>query len=328
VSGVRHIVATVSVGGSWSGGKQFDRIAAGGLASSTETRLRELARWNGFSSFFTPPGFVVGESAGVHPVAQVVGLAAGELRPGYVPVSDRWKLRVEPASRRDSEGAVVAFGGARWQEHPQIVRGWNELRRLALGRLVKQAAQLDCQVVVGIEPRRDFDLRGEGGLGDAVLQFTGTAVRVDGWHGPASKPVLTLAGVVEVASMLSRGIEPVGIAGGVGRIECRPGEITVRASRRRGFRTPSIELEDLTQSVYEARRSAMKALRSEAAKLDATGVVDVRLELEREGAATQLFGSVVFTAHALGSVVRRIGSSTPKGSSARPVVGLARRSDV
>jgi uncharacterized protein YbjQ (UPF0145 family) len=116
----------------------------------------------------------------VHPIAQVVGLAAGELNPGYVRVADRWNRSVEPASARHFGGEASALSDARWQEHPQIVRGWDALRRLALGRLLKQAAQLGCHAVVGIEPRRGLDPR-EGGWADAVLQFTGTAVRVDGW---------------------------------------------------------------------------------------------------------------------------------------------------
>jgi uncharacterized protein YbjQ (UPF0145 family) len=316
----------VSVGASFSG-REFDRIAAGGLATSTETRLKELTRWGGFSSFFTPPGFAAGESAGVHPVAQVVGLAAGELKPGYVRVSERWKRSVEPATARHFGGDVSALSDARWQEHPQIVRGWDTLRRLALGRLIKQAAQLGCQAVVGIEPRRDLDPRGEGGWADAVLQFTGTAVRVDGWEVRKTGPVLTLASVVEVASMLARGIEPVGIVGGVGRIEMRPGDRTIRASRRMGYRMSSVELVDLTYAVYEVRRAAMKGVYVEADKLDAAGVVDVNLELERDGPSNQRFGSVVVTAHALGSAVRRTGKGTRTALSARPVFGLANRSN-
>jgi uncharacterized protein YbjQ (UPF0145 family) len=242
-------------------------------------------------------------------------------------VADRWKRSVRSAAERDSGDLEAGMVGARWQEHLQIVHGWDALRRRALGRLIKQAKLLGCQAVVGIEPRRDFESAGEGGYGDVVLQFTGTAVRVDGWHRRTSLPVLTLASVVEVASMLTRGVEPVGIVAGVGRIELRPGDTTIRASRRSGFAKPSLELEDVTHSVYEVRRAAMEGMRAEAGKLNATGVVGVRLELEREGASTQRFASVVFTAHALGSAVRRTATPAAPACSVSPVVGLAKRSD-
>ena len=47
---------------------ELDRIGRGGLATSTEKRLRELTRWGGFSSFLDAPDFSVGESVGIHPV--------------------------------------------------------------------------------------------------------------------------------------------------------------------------------------------------------------------------------------------------------------------
>jgi hypothetical protein len=140
-------------------------------------------------------------------------------------------------------------------------------------------------------------------------------------------PVLTLASVVEVASMLTRGLEPAGIVGGVGRLEMRPGDTTIRASRPTGYRMPNVELVDLTYAVYEVRRAALKGVYAEAGKLGATGVVDLKLDLEREGAANQRFASVVVTAHALGSAVRRTGKGIGAAPSARAVVGLAGRAD-
>jgi hypothetical protein len=116
-------------------GAQFDRIAAGGLPTSTERRLKELTAWGGFSSFLSAPEFVVAESVGIDPVGQVVGIAAGFVRPGYVRWADRWGRAVALETGRGLAQSASRLEGARWQRHPQIVLGWDALRRRALARL-------------------------------------------------------------------------------------------------------------------------------------------------------------------------------------------------
>lgn len=299
---------------------QSERIASGGLATSTEQRLRELTRWGGFTSFLSPSALVVGQSVGVDPVAQVVGLSAGRIVPGYLRIADRWK---RPVASGSSAGASWSGSDtARWQEHPQIVRCWDVVRQRALSRLRQQAERLGCQAVVGVVPRREFEPNGEEGHG--ILEFTGTAVRIDDWTKRKTGPVLTLASMSEVALMLGSGIEPVGIAGGVGRVELRPAQSTMRATRRSGARVPSFELDDLTHSIYEVRRGAMRGLGSEAAKLGATGVLDVRLEVERRGSPTAQLPGVDFTAFAISSAIRR--TRAPTGQSVRAVVHVEGRS--
>jgi uncharacterized protein YbjQ (UPF0145 family) len=296
---------------------EADRIARGGLASSTQTRLRELTRWGGFSSFLDAPEFSVGEAVGIHPVCQVIGLASGEATSGYVRVADRWKRSLKsPGVSQDDRG----LEGARWQEHPQVVRGLDALRKRALGRLVKQATQLGCQAVIGIEPRRVIE-PGEEGAVEAVFEFKGTAVRLDGWE-KRKDPVLTLAGVSELSLMLATGVEPVGVVGGVGRIELRPGDATVQASRRNNF-APNAELSDLTQSVYEARHAALKTLQAETVSVRATGVLGLELELEHHGHSLQRFETNVFTAFALASAVRRVNDRG--GLAVEPVVRVGGR---
>jgi hypothetical protein len=138
---------------------------------------------------------------GLDPVGQVVGIAAGFVRPGYVRWADRWGRAVVPG----------ASGGS---------------------RATKPA-------------------EGEGA--DAVIRFTGTAVRIDQWRRRKAPLVLVLGTVTEVAVMLRCGIEPLGIVGGVGRIELRPSETTMRAPRRTGYSAPNAELEDVTHSIYMVR---------------------------------------------------------------------------
>src|SRR4051812_3534214 len=86
-------------------GAEFDRLARGELASSTEARLKELVGgWGGFSSFMTPAALAVGRDAGIEPVGQVVGLSIGAVRQGYM------------RTTRPGQGRV-RLGVARWREH-------------------------------------------------------------------------------------------------------------------------------------------------------------------------------------------------------------------
>jgi uncharacterized protein YbjQ (UPF0145 family) len=286
--------------------------------------LRAHDRWGGFSSFLSAPEFVVAESVGLDPVGQVVGIAAGFVRPGYVRWADRWGRAVVPGASGGSAPPGSGLESARWQRHPQIVLGWNALRRRALARLTDQAERLGCQAVIGIQAHRDTKpAEGEGA--DAVIRFTGTAVRIDQWRRRKAPPVLVLGTMTEVAVMLRYGIEPLGIVGGVGRIELRPSETTMRATRRTGYSAPNAELEDVTHSIYEARRGAMVAVHAEAAKLHATGVLAVTLEVDQHGTTTRSLPGVGFTAHALGVAVRR--TAPPTRRLARPVLDLGARPD-
>lgn len=226
-------------------GAEFDRIGAGGLASSTESRLEELLGWGGFSSLMTPSALAVAGDAGVEPVGQVVGLSAGVVMPGH---------------RRAGERKGPA-------------NAWTALRRRALERLSRQAALLGADAVVGVEAEREYDdaERGAEEVPTGQMQFSGTAVRVRGWSSRA--PVLTLASAQELWSMLRAGVEPAGIAGGFA---------SVQTPLTRAVGRPNMELEELTASVYEVRRLAMERLTADARSLKADGVLGVELDVEHE----------------------------------------------
>src|SRR3954454_6326116 len=103
----------------WPGGPEFDRIARGDIPSSTEARLKELAGWGGFSSFMTAAEVAVAADADIEPIGQVVGLAAGSIRHGYVRTT-----RPGQGRRR--------VGVARWRERTGPVATWTGLRQRAL----------------------------------------------------------------------------------------------------------------------------------------------------------------------------------------------------
>lgn len=109
--------------------------------------------------------------------------------------------------------------------------------------------------------------------------------------------------------MLRCGIEPAGIAGGFARVETLPSSATVVASLGRRRRTPNVELEDLTKSVYEARRLALERVVSDARALNADGLLGIDLKLEGAEPRRSRPPAPTLTVHVLASAVRRLAPS-------------------
>ena len=288
-------------------GAEFDRIARGELASSTEARLKELVRWGGFSSFMTPSGLAAAADAGIEPIGQVVGLSAGTMVTGYV------------RTTRAGQGRI-RLGAARRREHTGPVTSWTAMRTRGLARLTAQAEMLGANAVVGVVAEREFE-SGEEKIAEEIatgqVRFTGTAVRVRGLRRVAS-PMLTLASAQELWAMLRAGVEPAGIAGGFASIETRPSRATVVASVARRT-TPNVELEDLTRSVYKARRLAMERLVADAKGLRADGLLGVDLQMEGGEPDGKRIPALMLTVHVVASAVRRTGTATLRPE---PVVRL------
>jgi uncharacterized protein YbjQ (UPF0145 family) len=289
-------------------GAEFDRIARGELASSTEARLKELVHWGGFSSFMTPSALAASADAGIEPIGQVIGLSAGTIVTGY-------QRTTRPGQGRHK------LGQPRWREHTGPVTSWTAMRRRALARLRSQAEMLGANAVVGVVVEREFE-SGEEKIAEEIptgqLRFTGTAVRVRALRRVTS-PMLTLASAQELWAMLRAGVQPAGIAGGFANIETRPSKATVVASVARRRATPNVELEDLTRSVYEARRLAMDRLVADARELKADGVLGVDLQLEGAETDEARIPALTLSVHVFASAVRRTGAA---GAGPEPVVAL------
>ena len=299
--------------GSWDRGgwgPEFDHIQRGGLPKSTEARLKELVGWGGSTSFMSSGDLAVAADAGIHPIGQVVGLSAGHLRHGHV------------RTTRPGQGRM-RIGVARWRELTGPVLSWATLRQRALARLVKQCELLSADAVIEIRAVRELEQSGEEVTGQ--VRFTGTAVRVDQWRSRRGQPVvLTLASAAEVWAMFRSGIEPAGIAGGFASIQTLPSKQTVAAvlgTRRR--RVPNMELADLTEGVYEARRLAIHRLLLEAKALNADGLVGIELELDEPEPENLRVTGFSTSVHVLASAVRRTGDRAARLCPS-PVVSLSR----
>ena len=275
-------------------GPDVDRVAAGGLAAATETRLKELGRWKGFTSFMRPSAFAVGLDAGITPVGQVVGFAGGMLRQGVLRTT-------EPGQGR------TRTGEARWRERSGRAKSLAAIRGRALGRLVKQAELLGADAVVGIEASRRMKAADEGPSVEYV--FNGTAVRTDSLRRPRdAPPLLTLASPQELWRLLRAGIEPVGIVASHANVQVLLSRSTLGILSVTGRWMENAELPDLTKAVYECRRLALQRLRADAGGLDADGIIGV--DMDYHGGLGNDPPGVEVSVDLLASAVRRVRGAT------------------
>jgi uncharacterized protein YbjQ (UPF0145 family) len=188
-----------------------------------------------------------------------------------------------------------------WREHDGPIQSWTTARRRAMRRLVDQAQVLEADAVLGIEPRftvRDVEPR----VVEVVM--TGTAVRT-GERKPARSvaPVLGTVSVQEFCLLRRVGVELVGVVGSCSSVDVAPGAATRSALAGRWTGVGNVELRDLSEGVYEARRLAVQRLASEARALGASGVIGVDLaRWLTDPEATRSDSGI--TVHLLGTAMR------------------------
>jgi uncharacterized protein YbjQ (UPF0145 family) len=263
----------------------LERIQGGGVPESAEQRLAALRAWGGSTSFLSAGALAAGEELGLEPIGQLVGASSCLRLLGVV------------RTTRPGQGRS-GVGRARWLERSGPVRSWTEVRRRAAERLTAQAAALGADAVIGVRARRR---EREGAVQTVELVLTGTAVRL---RERRERPVLTLAGAQELVLLARMGLEPAGIAGAYARVETWAGSGDVEAMRR-PWQSANVELRDLTEGVYEARRLAVRRLEAEARELGATGVLGV--DMRDEDGDRGMWPALRVTIHVLASAVRRRG---------------------
>ncbi len=150
-----------------------------------------------------------------------------------------------------------------------VTQAHMEARRLALGRLQQEAEALGAQGVVGVRlTTRSYE------WGPGLLEFTaiGTAVRLRGAPAPRIPFLSDLSGE-DFWTLVRSGYLPKGLAMGF----CA--YFVYNYSGFNAFRNQ--ELSDYTAGVYHARRNAMQRLEAELHRLDADGVVGVKVDSKR-----------------------------------------------
>jgi uncharacterized protein YbjQ (UPF0145 family) len=291
------------------------RIEAGGIPLAAERRLRELGERGGaFTSDLSVGDFALCHQLGLKPVSQVMGSSIYQV--GY---------QATPWSS--------GIGGGFMFEMEALSQAWNEVRDLALGRLAQEASHVGADAVVGVDLRT-----GEHDWAENAIEYVviGTAIRHDRTaqaqerprgepHSRTSGPVLTELSVADYAKLLSAGVEPLGVVAWSSVFFVGASYSTQMMSGIGGMGfTQNQELREFTQGVYSAREMVVARLTEQAIKLDASGVIGVRIAhgIQRMtvGAGTYSRGGLMVTFHAIGTAIREDRATVPQAP--QPIIDL------
>jgi uncharacterized protein YbjQ (UPF0145 family) len=283
------------------------RIEQGGIPVSAERRLRELRESDGagtFTSDLSVNGFALCHQLGLRPLSQVMGSSIYQM--GY-----------------QSSWGNMGYGGTILFELDTLSQALNEVRGRALVRLGEEARLVAADAVVGVQTRAGESQLDTGSLALEHVVF-GTAVRREGAR--TKHPVLTELSVAEYAMLVRGGFEPLGIVawssvfftsyvfGGM----MGGGPFTMGVQ--------SFELREFTQAIYSAREAVMQQISGQAAALNASGVVGVKVghtvrpQTLGGGVGMREIRGLMVTFTAVGTAIREDAETTVEAP--KPVVDL------
>jgi uncharacterized protein YbjQ (UPF0145 family) len=225
--------------------QSLDVLSRGGVPLRAQRRIHELNAGGQrlFTSTLTTSETVVARATGLVPISQVMGSSVFHV--GF-------------------QGYTTWTGG----ELEPLTRAYDRARSLALSRMQQEAQMLGAHLVI------DVRFLGKGYTwAEDLIEFTavGTAVRIDGQHGPPPLPALTLLTADELYKLHHAGYWPVGIAIGNCFFYARHADCAGEGSFF------SQELPVHTQASQTARDLAVQRFRAFVAHFNAHGVVGVRI---------------------------------------------------
>lgn len=265
-------------------------LEAGGIPLAASERLAELRRRGGrfFTSDLSVNELALVREAGFRPLTQVMGSCFYRTPWSNSP----WLGGVAPGP-----------GQGRTFELEQQTSGWNEARRLALGRLSEEARRAGADAVVGVRVRRRHH-----DWATSLIEFVviGTAVRSERYD-LGDEPALSNLSGQDFSKLFRHGFWPVGLVAGSTVAYVASGWAQQQASRWGAGRLRNQEMPDYTQGLYDARALAMERLTRQAHEVHAHGIVGVAVDrsqllVDRGGGGTS-FTDVVIEMHVLGTAV-------------------------
>jgi uncharacterized protein YbjQ (UPF0145 family) len=293
--------------------ESLKRVEQGGITLAAERRLREVGEHGGaFTSDLSVADFALCHRLGLKPLAQVMGSSIYQVGYQYSP----WP---------------TGMGGSFMFEMEALSEAWNEVRGRALDRLAQEAGHVGADAVIGVDLRT-----GEHDWAENAIEYMviGTAVRHtkdgdgvqpprNGEHGARKGPVMTELSVADYTKLLSAGIEPLGVVAWSSVFFVAASYATQMMGSGLNF-TQNQELPEFTQGLYSARETVVERLTEQAARLDASGVIGVRIEhgMQRMsvGAGTYSRGGLLVTFHAIGTAIREDRATVPQAP--QPIVDL------
>jgi uncharacterized protein YbjQ (UPF0145 family) len=218
------------------------------LPPATSHRLEELEHGL-FTSDLSVNEFLLIKEVGFHPVGFVMG-------------SSIYHIGIQ--TRKWSQS----------QELAKLTEAMYNARELAMTRMEEEAAELGADGVVGV--RLDVNYY-EWGKDAAEFIAVGTAVKSESGtshRNKLDKPFTSDLSGQDFWTLMQTGYVPQGLVMGtcVYHIAHRGLIQTMGAAGQ------NVELPNFTQALYEARELAMTRMQDEAERLDASGIVGVRLE--------------------------------------------------
>lgn len=268
------------------------RVERGGIPLGAERRLRELGEHGGaFTSDLSVADFALCHQLGLKPVSQVMGSSIYQV--GYQ--NTPW-----PSS----------MGGGYMFEMQALSQGWNEVRERALHRLALEAGHVGADAVIGVDLQTGAHDWAENSIEYVVI---GTAVRHSkGTTSGRGGPVLTELSVADYAKLLSAGVEPLGIVAWSSVFFVGASYSTQRLGGMNFIQNQ--ELPEFTQGIYGAREIAVGRVTEQAARLDASGVIGVRIahgirQVSLGGAYAR--SGLMVTFHVIGTAIREDRATIP-----------------
>ena len=258
--------------------QSIEQLLRGGLPAHAEHRLGRAAGAP-FTTDLSVSEFALAGPAGLRPVAQVMGSSVYHVGWQRTP---RWAWQ------------------AGSQELSMLSEAWNEARRLAFGRITREAELVGAHAVVGTT----LTTGAHDWLAGAVEYVAaGTAVQVEG-HA-AAEPVLTDLSVQDYWQLHRAGYRPVGLFGASGVFYVVSSWGQQRSLGWGGWANQ--ELRDFTQGLYDAREVTIGRVTQQARASRADGLVGVSLaydvhQVEIDGSGGQRTDLMV-TMHALGTAI-------------------------
>ncbi|MDE3202827.1 MAG: heavy metal-binding domain-containing protein [Acidobacteriota bacterium] len=249
-----------------------DTPSSEGLPKDAGHRLEELR--NLFTSDLSVNEFLLIKEAGFHPLGFVMGSSIYHT-------------------------GIQTRKWAKSQELDKLTEAMYNARELAMTRMEEEAQQLDADGVVGV--RLDVNYY-EWGSDSAEFIAMGTAVKAEDGQSYRNKlgmPFTSDLSGQDFWTLMQTGYLPAGLVMGtcVYHIAHRGLAQTLSSVGQ------NVELPNFTQALYEARELAMTRMQDEAARLDAAGIVGVRLEEK-----SHQWGSHTIEFLSLGTAVVRSGA--------------------
>jgi uncharacterized protein YbjQ (UPF0145 family) len=263
----------------------LERIRGGGIPLGAEERLRLIGESDTplFTTDLSSKEYALAQASGLQPVALVMGSSV--VKHGY----------------QNYGWANYNYGGI--TELTAFSDPWNLSRNRAFGRLGQEAKLAGADAVIGIELTTNSV---SGNRSDVEYVVFGTAVRETAVAAaPQSGPRLCALSGQDVDKLRRIGAEIRGLLGHT-TVVCVT--LSWQAGQTMRMWSGNMELIEITQGIYEARRLVMAEILRQAREVQANDVVistlshDINhVEYEQSGYGTQHV--FVITMHVLGTAI-------------------------